>query len=51
MSWKKHFTRYNPNDGTGGNTRTNRWQSWLPEVYSGQPNRVERYTQLSLIHI
>ena len=45
MSWKKHFTRYNPQDGTGGNTRTNRWQSWLPEVYSGQPNRVERYTQ------
>ena len=45
MSWKKHFTRYNPMDGTGGNTRTNRWQSWLPEVYSGQPNRVERYTQ------
>ena len=45
MSWKKHFTRYNPMDGTGGNTRTSRWQSWLPEVYSGQPNRVERYTQ------
>ena len=45
MSWKKHFTRYNVNDGTAGNTKTNRWQSWLPEVYSGQPNRVERYTQ------
>ena len=46
MSWKKHFTRYNPGDGTsGGTTSNNRWQSWLPEVYSGQPNRVERYTQ------
>ena len=46
MSWKKHFTRYNPGDGTGGGTTSNnRWQSWLPEVYSGQPNRVERYTQ------
>jgi hypothetical protein len=45
MSWKKHFTRYNPMDGTGGNTRSSKWQSWLPEVYSGQPNRVERYTQ------
>lgn len=46
MSWKKHFTRYNPNDGTGGSSsKTSRWQSWLPEVYSGQPNRIERYTQ------
>tara|TARA_A200000159_G_scaffold108190_1_gene100964 strand:- start:6058 stop:7731 length:1674 start_codon:yes stop_codon:yes gene_type:complete len=46
MSWKKHFTRYNVGGGTSaGNTKTNRWQSWLPEVYSGQPNRIERYTQ------
>ena len=46
MSWKKHFTRYNVGGGTTtGNTKTNRWQSWLPEVYSGQPNRIERYTQ------
>lgn len=44
MSWKKHFTRY---DG-GGNAQTSkasRWASWLPEVYSGQPNRTERYQQ------
>lgn len=41
--WKKHFTRY---DGDSApRAKTNRWQSWLPEVYSGQPNRVERYTQ------
>jgi hypothetical protein len=24
---------------------SSRFQSWLPEVYSGQPNRVERYVQ------
>lgn len=47
MSWKKHFTRYNVADGTDGRStaKANRWQSWLPEVYSGQPNRIERYTQ------
>ena len=43
MSWKKHFTKYEPNNGV--RAKANRWQSWLPEVYSGQPNRVERYTQ------
>ena len=42
--WKKHFTRYDGATGTA-KTATSRWQSWLPEVYSGQPNRVERYTQ------
>jgi hypothetical protein len=42
--WKKHFTRVDV-PGNTGNARTSRWQSWLPEVYSGQPNRVERYTQ------
>ena len=46
MSWKKHFTRYDGgNNGATPAAKTNRWQSWLPEVYSGQPNRVERYTQ------
>ena len=46
MSWKKHFTAY------GGQatdsmkpSSASRFQSWLPEVYSGQPNRVERYAQ------
>lgn len=44
MAWKKHFTRY---DGAadGPRAKANRWQSWLPEVYSGQPNRIERYSQ------
>tara|TARA_B100000035_G_scaffold238322_1_gene206589 strand:+ start:4123 stop:5790 length:1668 start_codon:yes stop_codon:yes gene_type:complete len=47
MSWKKHFTRYNTGDGTDGRSsaKASRWQSWLPEVYSGQPNRIERYSQ------
>jgi len=43
MSWKKHFTRYDGSDAP--RAKTNRWQSWLPEVYSGQPNRIERYVQ------
>ena len=55
MSWKKYFTEYKPAD-TSGNTspisgysgngpaRTN-YSSFLPEVYSGHPNRVERYGQ------
>lgn len=48
MSWKKHFTVY---QGQGGSSvgmkpsTSSRFQSWLPEVYSGQPNRVERYAQ------
>lgn len=45
MAWKKHFQKHNINTGTGNQTRQSRWQSWLPEVYSGMPNRVERYTQ------
>ena len=44
MSWKKHFTRYDGGDGKS-HAKANRWQSWLPEVYSGQPNRTERYQQ------
>lgn len=52
MSWKKHFTVYQGrevkskgrnNNGSSGST--SRFQSWLPEVYSGMPNRVERYMQ------
>lgn len=52
MSWKKHFTVYNNTNQKssrkskgsveGYNTR---FQSWLPEVYSGMPNRIERYMQ------
>ena len=46
MSWKKHFTAYNGANSTGMKpSSASRFQSWLPEVYSGQPNRVERYAQ------
>jgi hypothetical protein len=54
MSWKKYFTpvnttgQYGPISGsTGGNaspSRTN-YSSYLPDVYSGHPNRLERYSQ------
>lgn len=46
MSWKKHFTVYQGQDtSTTKPSTSSRFQSWLPELYSGQPNRVERYAQ------
>ena len=47
MSWKKHFTVYQGASNSNNTTAngSSRFQSWLPEVYSGQPNRVERYAQ------
>jgi len=46
MSWKKHFTVYNGQSADSMKpSSASRFQSWLPEVYSGQPNRVERYAQ------
>lgn len=53
MSWKKYFT---PVDTTGqmsvissGASRPNmsrtNYSSYLPDVYSGHPNRLERYGQ------
>ena len=59
MSWKKYFTpvptgnnpngSYSPISGRGassqpGPARTN-YSSYLPDVYVGSPNRVERYGQ------
>ena len=59
MSWKKHFTpvktgnnvegSYSPFSGRGGGmnagpAKTN-YSSYLPDVYVGSPNRVERYGQ------
>tara|TARA_R110000851_G_scaffold230158_1_gene382917 strand:+ start:2319 stop:4025 length:1707 start_codon:yes stop_codon:yes gene_type:complete len=51
--WKKHFQTYNTSGSqsplTGSRSRdkdsASRFQSWLPEVYVGQPNRIERYMQ------
>jgi hypothetical protein len=46
MSWKKHFTLYQGQESNSSKpSSSSRFQSWLPEVYSGQPNRVERYAQ------
>jgi len=46
MSWKKHFTVYQGQSTANAKpSGASRFQSWLPEVYSGQPNRVERYAQ------
>jgi len=60
MSWKKHFqsssaarkyqklaARYADDSMMMGspNSYSSRFASWLPEVYSGQPNRIERYSQ------
>jgi hypothetical protein len=56
MAWKKYFTPVKVNNqggsrsvlsGTGNNFnafRTN-YSSFLPDVYSGHPNRLERYQQ------
>ena len=55
MSWKKYFTpvKVNNNGGTksvvSGTTTYNafrsNYSSFLPDVYSGHPNRLERYQQ------
>lgn len=54
MSWKKYFTTVNTDgrmsplgggfSGAGGNLSTN-YSSYLPDVYTGSPNRIERYLQ------
>ena len=52
MSWKKYFTpvttdgRLGPISGSNGAspTRSN-YSSYLPDVYTGHPNRLERYSQ------
>lgn len=52
MSWKKHFQTYQGQQspisgdrGLGDKNSSTRFQSWLPEVYVGMPNRLERYMQ------
>ena len=54
MSWKKHFTLANsmtnshmsPISGGGrpGPAKAN-YSSYLPDVYAGVPNRIDRYMQ------
>ena len=52
MSWKKHFKIWDAeaeqtNNGPkgGGANLSSKFSSWLQDVYTGQPNRVERYVQ------
>lgn len=55
MAWKKYFTPVKTNNsggrsvvpGTGNNYNAFRsnYSSFLPDVYSGHPNRLERYQQ------
>ena len=59
-SWKKYFKVAVPTDGhlspisgaqkaadtkAGNDASYKNYQSTLPEVYSGHPNRIERYNQ------
>ena len=56
MSWKKHFTTYetklgqqSPVGSSYGEASNSKYSSWLPEVYAGQPNRIERYYQYATV--
>lgn len=51
MSWKKHFRPVNsvlPAEQRSvearGTTSSARYNNWLPEVYAGPPDRIQRYT-------
>ena len=57
MSWKKYFTPVNQgtdlspisgNTNKPGPARTN-YSSYLPDVYTGSPNRIERYQQYEVM--
>ena len=59
MSWKKYFTPVSTNtgslsaisginSGSPGPAKTN-YSSFLPDVYSGSPNRIERYQQYEVM--
>ena len=52
MSWKKYFTpvntsgTYSPLAGPDGSgAKTSNYSSYLPDIYTGSPNRIERYLQ------
>jgi hypothetical protein len=58
MAWRKHFspvestydtsTKNNNQNSKAGPARTN-YSSYLPDVYTGSPNRVERYQQYEVM--
>ena len=55
MSWKRYFRAVNTsssnnvisvsNKSTGGGATSAKFSSYLPEVYAGHPNRIQRYYQ------
>ena len=46
MSWRKYFSQSpGPRSTTGPGIAHRKYGSYLPEVYSGHPNRIERYYQ------
>jgi hypothetical protein len=54
MSWRKYFTPVNANGnlgpisgsmGSNANPSRTNYSSYLPDVYAGHPNRLERYGQ------
>ena len=53
MSWRKHFTPVNTqgamspvgSSSSRANPTRSNYSSYLPDVYSGHPNRLERYQQ------
>jgi intein/homing endonuclease len=55
MSWKKYFTpvkttgQVSPISGNSANPTRSNYSSFLPDVYSGHPNRLERYSQYNLM--
>ena len=58
MSWRKHFKIWDPEveqtstGQRGGASATSaKFASWLQEVYTGQPNRTERYVQYDQMDI
>jgi hypothetical protein len=55
MSWRKHFQipqtanellkAQKQSNGNSGHVSSNKFASWLKDVYSGAPNRIDRYVQ------
>lgn len=55
MSWKKHFrvvnvpnannTKPSSSDGGASHGSGSKFSSYLPEIYAGHPNRIQRYMQ------
>ena len=58
MSWKKHFqiaqtaneiAAQKQSVGNNSHVSTNKFTSWLKDVYSGAPNRTDRYAQYDMM--